>query len=408
MNLESSGGYKLLNICISRKLNFLVFCLITFFFVAQPWHRDLGVGSFYLLSIVGLLNLRDFRLMSLAFRIIAISLIILLCVAFLSWYDSPYPDVHFRSIKSYALLLLTVPCYLAIKKSNLSLQQLCLALIGGAASLLLYAYLTYQTGFSGRWAGIENAVGFGNYTAILGALLTLPLFFHSVRQSQVLSSILVLASVFAFYVSYKSGTRSSVAVIAILGMFSILVLRRYMSTYAVLLIVASVLVGSVFLLAKSERFQKFDRDIVGYIDKGYYSGSFGQRLELWRLSACLANTYPLTGVGVGAFKSAQQDGSPTRCDVVINKSYYQAHSVYFQTLATMGYSGLFVLLSVFSSSLLFVRKKQLELKGLVAVPILSFMVTGLTVDLFFMDLVVARFALISAVLFAVSENNDTS
>lgn len=405
--MEHHGEHNLLNVIKVRKLNYFVFCLLALFFIAQPWSRGASVNLFYALTLVGIWNIRYIRSISLEFRAVAISLTCFLMVAIISWFMSPYLEIGARAINPYLLLLFTVPCYLAIKQSKLSLIQFCIALVCGAVSLFVYAFLTYQSGFSGRWEGIENAVGFGNYTAILGVLLILPVFFKSVRQSRLLVVLLALGCVVAFYTAYKSGTRSSAAVIVLVVVFTIVMFKRFLSAKLLFLLTIITLLLGFLTLANSQRFVEFEREITRYVEIGDYGGSFGQRLGMWKFSACLANMYPLTGVGVGAFKSAQQDDLLVGCDVVLRTSYYQAHSVYFHSLATMGYPGLLILFCVFASSLLFIRNKKLEEKGLIAIPILSFMIMGLTVDLFFMDLVASRFVVISALLFAVSDNNNT-
>jgi O-antigen ligase len=183
-----------------------------------------------------------------------------------------------------------------------------------------------------------------------------------------------------------------------------------MKNWIALALLAVCILAAGMTIKETSRYGALESELSKALAGGYSSGSLGQRLELWRLSGCIADEYPVLGAGTGSFKHAQLDHWPATCGVEIraSKGYFsQAHSVYFQSLATMGYLGLTALMLVLVI-LLCVAIRFVPSGGLVLLfMVSSFMVAGFTVDLFFKDFMVARFVLLTSLGLACLQNDDT-
>jgi O-antigen ligase len=80
--------------------------------------------------------------------------------------------------------------------------------------------------------------------------------------------------------------------------------------------------------------------------------SVGQRLEQWKESWCIFTKHPVLGTGPRSFRDAHIIyGGAEYCNskqaLHSKGGSYQAHSLYFNTLATLGLAGIIVLLLLF-------------------------------------------------------------
>ena len=370
-------------------------------FSAQPWNRDTGVVAYQLLVLFSCFVL--FRhggiLRSLKnIRWLVVGLLLLAFTSIISWLFREYQEAPFRAVKPYILLLSIILIFLALQSFKLTQRHLLLIAFTAGLSLTVYAISEHLSGNYRRWSAVENAVDFGNYSAIIGGLLILlAVHFKGDKGRKFVPALLLIVGGIAFYASFRSGTRSSLAIVvlALVGLLLYILIAKRNWTVIGLILLSGLVAG--YAIKDNPRIGYMGVELTKAMEGNYSSGSLGQRLELWRLSACIAKDTPVFGVGPGALKYAQLDKWPERCGVTIHAPrgyFYQAHSVYFQTLATLGGGGLLSLLFVFGV-LVFFGVQRLNKGGIPLVFVsLSFMSAGLTVDLFFKDFLVVRFVLL--------------
>ncbi|MEE3208445.1 MAG: O-antigen ligase family protein [Pseudomonadota bacterium] len=364
-----------------------------------------------LLSCIVAFRDANFTKSLLEYRWLSGSLLLLAVASVSSWIFREYEAAPFRSVKPYLTLVAIIPLILAIRATNFRRWHISIIAISAGLSLGIYALSEVYAGTLGRWDATENAVEFGNYAALVGGLLLIiSTEFRAKKVKWLFIGLSLIGSFAAFYVAYKSGTRSSLGIVA-LSVTGILVYFSVLRKNLLVLGIITVLTIAVGAEVKeSPRFEKLVIEVSLALQGGYVGDSLGQRLELWRLSMCIADEHPALGVGTGSFKHAQLDNWPANCGVRIRapKGYFsQAHSVYFQTLTTMGYLGLASLLLVFAT-LVFTSIRHVSGGGLPLVFLVgSFVVAGLTVDLFFKDFMVARFVLLTSLGLAWLQHNDS-
>jgi len=381
---------------------------------AQPWHRQTGVLAFQVAILFScILSFKGANLTKhlYQYRWLAVSLALVAMVSLFSWVFRTYEMAPLRSVKPYVTLLAMIPLSIAMKATGFRRWQVALITIVAGLSLGVYALKELYDGTHGRWDAVENAVEFGNYAALVaGMLLVISTQLQTVKFKWPLIVLSLLGAVAAFYVTYKSGTRSSLGIVVLAALCVFAYLLFSMKNWIALALLAVCILGASMTIKETARYGDLENELSKAYVGGYSSGSLGQRLELWRLSGCIADEYPALGVGTGSFKHAQLDHWPATCGVEIRapKGYFsQAHSVYFQSLATMGYLGLTALMLVLLI-LLCVAIRSVPSGGLVLLFIVSsFMVAGLTVDLFFKDFMVARFVLLTSLGLACLQNDDT-
>ena len=167
-----------------------------------------------LLSCVTAFRDADFLKHLYRYRWLAGSLGSVALVSMFSWVFREYEDAPFRSVKPYLTLIAIIPLILAMRTLNFRRSEISLIAIFAGLSLGAYALSEVCAGTRGRWDATENAVEFGNYAALIGGLLLiLGTQLHTVRWKWLIIGLSLAGSVAALYVSYKSGTRSSVGVV---------------------------------------------------------------------------------------------------------------------------------------------------------------------------------------------------
>lgn len=381
--------------------------------VAQPWHRGTGVLAFQLAILLScIVSGRDanFTKRLWEYRWLSGSLLLLAAVSVLSWIFREYEAAPFRSVKPYLTLIAIIPLILAIRTTNFRRWHISLIAISAGLSLGVYALSEVHTGTRGRWDGAENAVEFGNYAALIGGLLlVISMQTQTIKLKWLPVFLSLLVAFAALYVAYKSETRSSLGIFILAALCVSGYLFYSLKSWIALALLAACILGAGMAIKETGRFGTLESELSKAFTGGYSSGSLGQRLELWRLSLCIADQHPALGVGTGSFKYAQLDHWQATCGVRITapKGYFsQAHSVYFQALATMGYLGLASLLLVFVT-LMFTSIRHVSGGGLPLVFLVgSFAVAGLTVDLYFKDFMVARFVVLTTLGLTWLQNNN--
>lgn len=372
--------------------------LTIYFIASQPFSRNDTINAATLLWVTGLfilpkiINARNVTKPE--WFMIGASLTAFLA-AIISWVTSDYFSGEFGDLQIELRFLLFPLAYFAIKQGQFRLEHLSFALLIGSAS---YVWMCL-TDTSARVAGDENAVTFGNGAFLLAA--TSAILFY-VSHSWRIKIVTACAAIGFFYAAYASGTRGSFLAIPTLATILFFTLSGKQK-----ILMAVFVIISIVLLANSNMGQSYKRginNVQAYFESNRVGSSMGQRLEQWRSAWCMFTEAPLLGKGPHQFKQAIQD-SDNQCDIKVtnHKGYYQqAHSYYFNTLATKGMLGLLAELSFFAILVYlgFCRGRE---TGIVVLAAVSTMLSyGVTVDLFFHRYLIDKHLILLAVLLGLS------
>ena len=372
--------------------------LLALFFAAQPFSRNLTMDATVALAVTGLFFIpgmykrREFHRHDVVLLTACIAVPV---VTLLAWFASAYFDGGFAPLKIESRFLLLPLALLAFYRAGLTLPTLTAALLIGSVS---YAYLTWQWPAHGRVSGDENAVTFGNGAFLLSAISAALVLTHKHRIWQ----LLALASAAGYaYTAYRSGTRGSFLAVPCLGLLLFWVASKPQKI--ILMVVAFALAIGFTQTSLYDGFKRGFDGFSRYMEHNNAGGSTGQRLEQWQAAWCFFKEDPILGKGPHQFQQAIQDEART-CDIRVtnHKGYYsQAHSYYFNTLATQGLLGLLAGLVFFAIVCWYAYRTQHPARFLVYTAVISMLAYGITVDLFFHRYNVDKHLLLLAALLAI-------
>ena len=373
----------------ANPLSYVIALFVAIFLIAQPIKKSVATDVSIVLWTLGLIVLISgkVKIRTLApYRKTILAGFAFFFVALMSLLLSDYPAGLQTLEPEFRLLLL--PLIIAgIYFSGLRAPQLVLALLLGGIS---YAWVTHDQlgGFKivRRVFGDENSVGFGNGAFLL---TTVSAYFclSFWKKNKLLSILALLASALYLCASIASATRGSFLAIPLITIFFIFHFRNLKIAIASLAI-SAILATAIYQSPLQYGINLAIKDLTSYIkDEGNHKSSTGVRLTLWKAAICMAKEKPAFGVGAHQFRPASQDQS-LGCDFNSEgrKRYFvQAHSLYFNTLATMGLTGLACLMLLG----FFLCRESLNVRPdfphKYAVVIITLTIAGysLTVDAFF-------------------------
>lgn len=355
-------------------LTAFVLLIVTVFFTAQPIHRSTVISCATILWILGLgflphyvkhkrFDKNEIILYGLGALVFGVCL--------LSWLMSPYFNGDFKTIEPDSRFLLFPLTVIAIRYSGLTYKHLALALFCGS---IAYIYIAYSSE-SSRVSGDENAVTFGNGAMLLVVVSSCLAFFE---KNKLLKVLLTLAAIGYFYAAFRSGTRGSfVALVPLSILFFYFMTNKMRGVLIILLVAGSIGIKQTPL---GDRLASSGNNFINFFQKDDIRNNTGIRLHMWEVAACLNQKAPWLGLGPHQYKSGILDEDST-CDVKIVS--VQAHSFFFNSLATVGIIGLTTMLAFF----LFLGKYSwsLPLIAKVTIPaaLLTFLSYSITVDILF-------------------------
>ena len=379
-------------------LTTLALLLVTIFLSAQPIHRPTVISSATILWLVGLLCLpyywknRKYEKQELIlYALGAISFFTCL----FSWLNSPYFDGSLNTLEPDARLLLFPLTVIAVRCSGLTFQHLAIGLLGGA---IAYAWIAY-TSTEHRVSGDENAVTFGNGAILLFVTSSCLAFFE---KQKLLKISLAIASICYCYAAYRSGTRGNYLAFIPLVLLSIYFLsKRQRLAMLLTLFIVSIAFSQSNI---ADRITVSYNNFSNYMTHQDYRSSTGQRLDMWKAAWCFNQESPLLGKGPHQFKEMILDPQRTcKISVMNSKKYYaQAHSFYFNALATIGWLGLISTLLFFGMTAQYAWTLPLIAKVTIPATILTFLSYSITVDLLFQRYMADKHLTLLAILLGIS------
>lgn len=386
---------------LEKLLSGFILLTISVFFIAQPIHRPTVINSATILWVIGLFSIpyylkqRDFNQLELK---IYSSGIVVFLICILSWLNSPYFDGSFNILEPEARFLLFPLAVLAVRYSKLTFQHLVFALLAGSAA---YIWVTYNSPAL-RVNGDENAVTFGNGAMLLFIVSSSLLFFE---KSKVLKILLVIAASGYLYASFRSGTRGSFLSIIPLGIFLFYLSNNKMRWTLILLLIATGI--GISQTSIGTGIVKGAKNTINYFTKDSIRNSTGLRLHMWDSAICLNKERPLLGQGPHQYKNATtNEKSACKLAAFNSKGYFsQAHSFYFNSLATIGILGLLSMMAFF----FFVAKYSWSLgyisKVTITAALITFLSYSITVDLLFHRYMADKHLTLLAILLGISINH---
>lgn len=404
MNLERLS-MKITN--LMKRYNFewcltaFVFLIVCIFLISQPIQRHITINASTVLWIIGLLFLPTYmKNKNLKKEELQVYFLGAICffISLASWLNSPYFDFTIKPIEPDARFLLFPLTIIAIQYSKITFKHFSIALILGSAA---YTWVTYNS-IDYRVRGDENAVTFGNGAMLLFITSTCLIFFE---KNKILKLCLTVAALGYFYASYRSGTRGSFLAFIPLSLMSIYFLNKKQIIAALF---ALLTVGAIFSQTPIA-----NGLIIAYQNTSNYivhkntASSSGQRLDMWQASWCFNKESPLLGKGPHQFKQAILDHKRVcQINMTNGKGYYvQAHSFYFNAIATIGWLGLISMLLFFIKIMHYSLSLPLIAKVTIPATIITFLSYSVTVDLLFQRYMADKHLTLLAILLGLALNH---
>jgi len=379
-------------------LTAFVLLTVSVFFIAQPFQRSTVISCAMILWVIGLVCLPHYwknkEYEKQEFTLYAAGAVTFL-ICLVSWLNSPYFDGSLNMIEPDSRFLLFPLTVIAIRYSGLTFQHLAIALILAAAAYTLATYTSPDS----RVRGDENAVTFGNGAMLLLVTSSCLAFFE---KNIYLKILLILSAMGYFYTSYRSGTRGSfIAFIPLSILFLYFMTNKMRIIMIVVLIVGGISISQTRI---GEGLSRASVNAISFFQKGDVQSSTGQRLAMWQSSWCFNQENFLLGKGAHQFKAATLD--PNRlCKIEFknSKGYYdQAHSFYFNSLATIGFLGLGSMLIFFFQLAKYSWSLPLIAKVTIPAVLLTFLTYSVTVDLLFHRYIADKHLTLLAILLGLS------
>jgi len=408
----------------------IFFGLLTLiYFIIQPWFRTTSNDLWLLISLFSLAYIAYLivskqnkqletpkRLKQLFF---ALSLLPL--VSIVSYLASPLENMTPSQLEPDIRWLLIIPIIIALRAAEVGPRWIIACIAGYILSSFTSAFIDTNNmqNLRIRANGDENAVTYGMFNATV-TLMALAVFVsayiknnnHNTIKPIVIRAGLIVIFTLGIIACFLSGTRAAIMLIPLV--LAVLYATQYSTKKAILGSGVILLTLTTFITLNQQtafvkRIISTPEKIVNYFEKADKKSkltSVGQRLEIWQESVCIFKKHPILGTGPRSFSQAHQKfGGIDHCNATqyLQQGFYQAHSVYFNTLGTLGIAGIISLsLIVFLSmkqipSALKSTSTTIQLGGLLMLTVLlCHIINGLTVDLWFRNHVISKNLLIWA------------
>ena len=240
-----------------------------------------------------------------------------------------------------------VPIYLLLRQLKLdALKYLQWGVVVAGPVVLWSSIVDIE---NGRADGAYNAILFGNFT-ILIAVFSLAIAIIC-RKQRWLLLLALISMAGALYASVMSLTRGSwlafpVAALVVLAHF-LYTSNNRRDRLKRFFLATLLLAGGLFVATNStivhDRMVEAGRNLVQFASGGDGNTAVGERLLMWEISYDIWQKNPMIGSGLGDYftdmKQIMAAGETT-----LITAYGEAHSIYFEFLATTGLLGLITML----------------------------------------------------------------
>ncbi len=413
--------------------------LALLFFISQPWDRHIANGFWLLLSLSSLCYITTKKYQGKSFNTPnPLKNLLWLCAlmpaaSLISYITSPLDTLTPKLLEPDTRWLLIIPIIVALRDTKMGAKWVLLLISGYAISTFISAAMetNYLTNLARRANGDENAVPYGMFNSTIGLMLLAFFISPYIKQKtnynnknnvRVTRALLLTIFTLAITSAFLSGTRAAILVLPVV--IPLLYFMHYSIKKTLAGLIFLLGLGSIFIGAQTEsafitKLTSTPTTLSSYfLEHDRASKLKNQRLEQWKESWCIFTIHPILGTGPRSFKYAHQAyGGKEHCDATqyLKQGSYQAHSVYFNTLGTLGITGLAISLLL---SLVFLRAginafkqncKLTKLGGsLLITAIACHAVNGITLDLWFMNHVMNKNLMVLALPLLLIYHRKTS
>ena len=277
-------------------------------------------------------------------------LLIFFCLSILSYLNTENFREGIKHFENFIRFIAIIPIYCMVRYYTKPATEAFILSIGiGAIILGAQAwYEVYILNYSAA-DGAYHKIVLGDTAILFSAILIAAVFTLKLKKWQII--ICIVAACAGVYASVLSLTRGAWLLVPILVPVWLWMYRHSINVkgWVVigLVLLTSVGVGSIWQPGKiKSAFNSGMRDLQAYQKNPALGTSWGIRLNLWRDSVTIFKEHPVLGTGIGDLSIDRQRLAK---EGLANKVYLegdQAHSIYFQALATRGMVG-FIALVVF-------------------------------------------------------------
>ena len=252
---------------------------------------------------------------------------------------------------AFIYVLFIIPAYSYIK--GIGSGVLILGFTLGCIAVFSYGVYQYHVpgDFGRRAYGDTHPNRYGGISMSMAVLmLSYAVFYKTKRLLRVLMLVVAVLGIGASFYSFTRGSWIALPPIALLiGGLYIKKKQRWKEAVMGVLLMLMVVTGGGYLLGAKNHVERTYKSTMMYFD-GRSSTSLGLRFEMFRSAVHLAVKSPVTGVGVGRYKTELDklvDESKDTLGINPKVKYYDnPHNEYFLALAERGVVGLILFLGV--------------------------------------------------------------
>jgi O-antigen ligase len=346
-----------INSILSKDRAPLVLLTIVFatFIVMLPRYTDSAKTVFALLiltaSCYSLMQLKRLGSCDRAERFFFIAVIAnFLWMAFSYYFnDQPGRGDSFLWGRHFYFMFL-IPMFFMFRKIRIPTQVLVLCLLVSVLVSFADIIIGILRGINYRLPGM-NMNKFGPIQLCLCGLLAcfLPCMDRTWKKALVIAGI--TAGLTTVVLSLSKATWAAVPVLCAFFIFYLPTRWSGMQKSVALILVVAILAGSYWLPVVKMRVDRLHDNVTAYMESDDYrdmqrKGTFGTRMELWKVGWQIFREQPITGAGLGAFSVKMK----------MHQEYYQisryvtkykyVHNQYLSALVSRGIPGLILLLLV--------------------------------------------------------------
>jgi O-antigen ligase len=398
--------------------------LITLFLVVTPWNRIWAEYIWIIIALTATIQIISHKVTStphqtLPKEIVRLNYIFVLIpiVSILSFIFSPLEDLPIKLLEPDLRWLLFIPIVIAIYRSRVNPNWVFIAL--SLYCISAFSECLVETNFlanlNTRARGDVNANPFGMYNAMITLMLASYLLDSSKEIAPALNkhifTLILIAIISLGTLSViLTGTRTAIFTLLIgLILLSITSLKnkRGWAIAGIVFICLSLFISTPSGEKLSKRFLTIPEKAMLFFTyetdnqrKKAARNSTGQRLEQWRGSVCVFQKHPLLGTGPRSAREAfTKYSNKENCNLnlAVKPGPRQTHSMYFNTLLTLGIAGILVF-SLFFMSLIKLTKSQFSSSNktarlgaiMLSMYLISMAINGIALDMWFRNYMVNK------------------
>lgn len=353
--MNYNKNYPNLNHLLPPTLGFL----IALFMATTPWNRMWAEYIWVALFILSLFFIsknkpavhQPERLIKL-FKIF----IMIFITSLMSFYFSPLENLPINSLEPDLRWILFIPityaCYKAQLNHNWVLFALCIYCL--SAFIKGVVETDFGSNLNIRVKGDENANPFGMYNAMITLMLAgyFQVLFKTLSLTQRVA--IVSFATLGIISTLLTGTRTAIFTLAIGGVILLYITIRpkkvALITTSTIIITTLIIANSTIKSTTIKRINHIPKNVIAFFNHHETKNSTGQRLEQWRGSICVFKKHPAFGSGPRSAKEAfTKYGGENDCNLqlTVKEGPRQTHSIYFNTLLTLGVTGILVFTYLF-------------------------------------------------------------